>query len=214
MRLRLGVLISGRGSNLQALIDAAKDPAFPAEVALVISNKADAPGLDRARAAGIPALVIRPKDYADKPAHEAAMTAALEQAGVGLVCLAGFMRLLSPFFVERWHDRLINIHPSLLPAFPGLDTHEKALETGVRFHGCTVHFVRVEMDTGPILVQAAVPVADDDTPDSLAARVLVQEHRAYPLAVRLIAEGRVQVAGNRVAVKDTQPGPASIAPVL
>lgn len=213
MRLRLGVLISGRGSNLQALIDAAKDPDFPAEVALVISNKADAPGLDRARAAGIPALVIRPRDYADKPAHEAAMNAALEQAGVGLVCLAGFMRLLSPFFVERWRDRLINIHPSLLPAFPGLDTHEKALEAGVRFHGCTVHFVRVEMDTGPIIVQAAVPVTDDDTPDSLAARVLTQEHIAYPLAVRLIAEERVRVEGNRVRIKQGTAPAAVIAPV-
>lgn len=213
MRLRLGVLISGRGSNLQALIDAAKDPDFPAEVALVISNKADAPGLDRARAAGIPALVIRPRDYADKPAHEAAMNAALEQAGVGLVCLAGFMRLLSPFFVERWCDRLINIHPSLLPAFPGLDTHEKALEAGVRFHGCTVHFVRVEMDTGPIIVQAAVPVTDDDTPDSLAARVLTQEHIAYPLAVRLIAEERVRVEGNRVRIKQGTAPAAVIAPV-
>lgn len=214
MRLRLGVLISGRGSNLQALIDAAKDPDFPAEVALVISNKADAPGLDRARAAGIPAQVIRPKDYAGKPAHEAAMNAALEQAGVGLVCLAGFMRLLSPFFVERWCDRLINIHPSLLPAFPGLDTHEKALEAGVRFHGCTVHFVRVEMDTGPIIVQAAVPVADEDTPDSLAARVLTQEHVAYPLAVRLIAEDRVRVEGNRVLVAGAQVAAASMAPVI
>ncbi len=213
MRLRLGVLISGRGSNLQALIDAAKDPDFPAEVALVISNKPDAPGLDRAHAAGIPALVIRPRDYADKPAHEMAMTAALEQAGVGLVCLAGFMRLLSPCFVEHWQDRLINIHPSLLPAFPGLHTHEKALETGVRFHGCTVHFVRVEMDTGPIIVQAAVPVADKDTPDSLAARVLEQEHRAYPLAVRLIAQGRVTVEGNRVRIRQGTVPAAVIAPV-
>lgn len=214
MRLRLGVLISGRGSNLQALIDAAKDPAYPAAVALVISNKADAPGLDRARAAGIDTLVLRPKDFADKAAHEAAMTAALEAAGVGLVCLAGYMRLLSPYFVEVWRDRLINIHPSLLPAFPGLDTHQKAMETGVRFHGCTVHFVRVEMDTGPIIVQAAVPVADDDTPDSLAARVLTQEHRAYPLAVRLIAEGRVTVEGNRVLVRGAAVPDAVIAPIL
>lgn len=214
MRLRLGVLISGRGSNLQALIDAAQDPSFPAAVALVISNKADAPGLERARAAGIPAIVLKPRDYADKPAHEAAMTEALDAAGIGLVCLAGYMRLLSPWFVARWHDRLINIHPSLLPAFPGLDTHAKAIATGVRFHGCTVHFVRVEMDEGPILVQAAVPVADDDTPDSLAARVLVQEHRAYPLAVRLIAEGRVSVCGNRVAVRDAGLPPAMIGPAV
>lgn len=214
MRLRLGVLISGRGSNLQALIDAARDQAYPAEVALVISNKPDAPGLDRARAAGIATLVLRPKDFADKAAHEAAMTAALEAAGVGLVCLAGYMRLLSSLFVTAWHDRLINIHPSLLPAFPGLDTHAKAIETGVRFHGCTVHFVRVEMDTGPILVQAAVPVADGDTPDSLSARVLTQEHKAYPLAVRLIAEGRVTVEGNRVLVRGAAGPDAVIAPVV
>ncbi len=213
MRLRLGVLISGRGSNLQALIDAARDPAYPAEVALVISNKADAAGLDRARAAGIATLVLKPKDFADKAAHEAAMIAALESAGVGLVCLAGYMRLLSPVFVQAWHNRLINIHPSLLPAFPGLDTHQKAIETGVRFHGCTVHFVRVEMDTGPIIVQAAVPVTDNDTLDSLAARVLEQEHRAYPSAVRLIAEGRVSVEGNRVTVRDACVPDAVIAPI-
>lgn len=213
MRLRLGVLISGRGSNLQALIDAARDPDFPAEVALVISNKPDAPGLERARAAGIATEVIRPKDYADKPAHEAAVTAALMEAGVGLVCLAGYMRLLSPFFVDCWYDRLINIHPSLLPAFPGLETHARAIEAGVRFHGCTVHYVRVEMDTGPIIVQAAVPVADDDTPDSLAARVLEQEHRAYPLAVRLIADGRVTVDGNRVVVRGAGLADTVIAPL-
>jgi phosphoribosylglycinamide formyltransferase-1 len=200
VRLRLGVLISGRGSNLQALIDAARDPAYPAEVALVISNKPDAAGLDRARAAGIATLVLKPKDFADKAAHEAAMTVALESAGVGLVCLAGYMRLLSPVFVQAWHNRLINIHPSLLPSFPGLDTHARAIEAGVWFHGCTVHYVRVEMDTGPILVQAAVPVGDDDTPDSLAARVLEQEHKAYPLAVRLVAEGRVTVEGDRAVV--------------
>lgn len=213
MRLRLGVLISGRGSNLQALIDAAKDPSYPAEVALVISNKADAPGLDRARVAGIATAVLKPKDFEGKAAHEAAMTAALNGAGVGLVCLAGYMRLLSPYFVEAWCDRLINIHPSLLPAFPGLDTHEKAIAAGVRFHGCTVHYVRVEMDTGPIIVQAAVPVADDDTPESLSARVLEQEHKAYPLAVRLIAEGRTVVEGNRVAVRGTRLAAAVIGPV-
>lgn len=201
MRLRLGVLISGRGSNLQALIDAASDPEYPAEVALVISNKPDAAGLDRARAAGIATLVLKPKDFADKAAHEAAMTSALESAGVGLVCLAGYMRLLSPVFVQAWYNRLINIHPSLLPSFPGLDTHARAIEAGVWFHGCTVHYVRVEMDTGPIIVQATVPVADDDTPDRLAARVLEQEHKAYPLAVRLIAEGRVAVEGDRAVVK-------------
>lgn len=213
MRLRLGVLISGRGSNLQALIDAAHDPAYLAEVALVISNKADAPGLDRARAAGIATLVLKPKDFADKAAHEAAMTSALESAGVSLVCLAGYMRLLSPVFVQAWHNRLINIHPSLLPSFPGLDTHARAIEAGVWFHGCTVHYVRVEMDTGPIIVQATVPVADDDTPDSLAARVLEQEHKAYPLAVRLIAEGQVRVEGDRALVKRTAAPDAVIASI-
>ncbi|MBJ7415401.1 MAG: phosphoribosylglycinamide formyltransferase [Niveispirillum sp.] len=211
--MRLGVLISGRGSNLQALIDAASDPTYPAEVALVISNKPDAAGLDRARAVGIATLVLKPKDFADKAAHEAAMIAALENAGVGLVCLAGYMRLLSPVFVQAWHNRLINIHPSLLPAFPGLDTHAKAIESGVRFHGCTVHFVRVEMDTGPIIVQAAVPVSDDDTPDTLADRVLIQEHRAYPLAVRLIAEQRVTVGGNRVSVRGGTMPNTVIAPI-
>lgn len=213
MRLRLGVLISGRGSNLQALIDAARDPAFPAEVALVISNKADAPGLDRARAAGIATLVLKPKDFADKAAHEAAMIAALEAAGVGLVCLAGYMRLLSPVFVEAWHNRLINIHPSLLPSFPGLDTHARAIDAGVWFHGCTVHYVRVEMDTGPIIVQAAVAVAEDDTPDSLSARVLEQEHKAYPLAVRLIAEGRVAVEGDRAVVRRGVASDGLVAPI-
>lgn len=213
MRLRLGVLISGRGSNLQALIDAAHDPAYPAEVALVISNKADAAGLDRARAAGIATLVLKPKDFADKAAHEAAMTSALESAGVALVCLAGYMRLLSPVFVQAWHNRLINIHPSLLPSFPGLDTHARAIEAGVWFHGCTVHYVRVEMDTGPIIVQATVSVADDDTPDSLSARVLEQEHKAYPLAVRLIAEGQVRVEGDRAVVKRAAAPDAVIASI-
>lgn len=214
MKLRLGVLISGRGSNLQALIDACRDPDFPAEVALVISNKADAGGLARATAAGIPSLVLKPKDFADKPAHEAAMTAALEQAGVGLVCLAGFMRLLTGGFVAHWHDRLINIHPSLLPSFPGIDTHARALAAGVRFHGCTVHYVREVMDEGPIIVQAAVPVLAGDNPDDLAARVLVQEHQAYPLAVRLIASGCVRVEGELVFVMNASYPPPTIAPML
>jgi len=209
-RLSLGVLVSGRGSNLQALIDACADPAFPARIACVLSNKVNAPALDRAERAGIPTRVIRPQDHADKAAFELTMTRALEEAGVRLVCLAGFMRLLSPVFVERWHDRLINIHPSLLPAFPGLDTHVRALAEGVRFHGCTVHYVRAAMDRGPILIQAAVPVLTDDTPDTLAARVLAQEHRCYPLAVRLIAEGRVSVLDEKVLVRDSPPAPAAL----
>lgn len=199
-RLRLGVLISGRGSNLQALIDAAAAPDFPAEVALVLSNKADAAGLARAAAAGISTRTVSHRDFADREAFDAALTAALEAADVGLVCLAGFMRLLTPGFVEHWRDRLINIHPSLLPAFRGLDTHERALAAGVRFAGCTVHFVRPEMDEGPIILQAAVPVLPDDTAGSLAARVLEAEHRCYPAAVRWIAEGRVRVEGGRVRI--------------
>jgi phosphoribosylglycinamide formyltransferase-1 len=199
-RLKLGVLISGRGSNLQALIDAAADPSFPAAPALVLSNKPDAEGLQRAAAAGIPTSVLRHKDFADKESFERAMDAALRGHGVELVCLAGFMRLLSPWFVETWADRLINIHPSLLPAFPGLDTHARALAAGVRLHGCTVHFVRTGIDDGPILTQAAVPVLPGDTAASLAERVLEQEHRCYTLAVRLIAEGRAQVKGGVVEI--------------
>lgn len=210
-RLKLGVLISGRGSNLQALIDAAAGTDFPAEVALVLSNKAEAPGLERARRAGIATATLLHRDFPDKPAFEQAMTEALEAAGVQLVCLAGFMRLLSPWFVEHWHDRLINIHPSLLPAFPGLDTHRRALEAGVRFHGCTVHYVRAAMDSGPIIAQAVVPVLPGDREDDLAARVLMQEHRAYPLAVRLIAEGRVRVADERAEILGEVP---PIAPLL
>ncbi len=209
-RLRLGVLISGRGSNLQALIDAAADPAFPVEIALVLSNKADAYGLERAAQAGIATAVVSHRDFpGDKAAFEAAMDAQLRAAGVELVCLAGFMRILSPWFVESWHDRLINIHPSLLPSFKGLDTHERALEAGVRVHGCTVHYVRPEMDVGPIIVQAAVPVLADDDSHSLADRVLAAEHRIYPLAVRLIAEGRVRVENERVRIEGHVPDGAA-----
>lgn len=199
-RLKVGVLISGRGSNLQALIDACADPAFPAEIVLVLSNKADAFGLERARTAGIPASVVSHRDFADKPGFEAAMDSALRSAGVELVCLAGFMRLLTADFVERWRDRLINIHPSLLPSFKGLDTHARAIEAGVKFTGCTVHFVRPAMDEGPIIVQAAVPVLPEDDPHALGDRVLVAEHRCYPLALRLIAEGRARVEGERVVL--------------
>jgi phosphoribosylglycinamide formyltransferase-1 len=210
VRLKVAVLISGRGSNLQSLIAACAAPGFPAEIELVISNRADALGLARAGQAGIPCAVILHRDYPSREAFDAALTAALEQAGAELVCLAGFMRLLTPAFVARWRDRLVNIHPSLLPAFPGLDTHARALAAGVRFSGCTVHFVRAEIDNGPIIVQAAVPVLDGDDADSLAARVLAAEHKAYPLALKLIGEGRVTVRGDRVAIA---PG-ASAAPAL
>ena len=198
--LKLGVLISGRGSNLQALIDACADEAYPAEIVLVISNKADAQGLKRAQAAGIATLTISHRDYADRDAFDAEISAALSDAGAQLVCLAGFMRLLGEAFVERWRDRLVNIHPSLLPAFKGLNTQARAVDAGVRISGCTVHFVRPAMDDGPIIVQAAVPVLAGDDEDTLAARILVAEHKAYPLAVRLIAEGRARVVNERVVI--------------
>ena len=199
-RHRLGVLISGRASNLQALIDACARPDFPAEIALVVSNEPRARGLARAAAAGIAARVIDHRGFADRPAFETSLDEALTEAAVDLVCLAGFMRLLTETFVARWRDRLINIHPSLLPAYKGLDTHQRVLADGVRFTGCTVHFVRPEMDDGPIVVQAVVPVLAGDDEELLAARVLAAEHRCYPHAVRLIAEGRVTVDGRRTVV--------------
>ncbi len=200
-KLKLGVLISGRGSNLQALIDACAAPDFPADIALVLSNKADAFGLERAAKAGVPTAVVDHREYpSDKPAFEAAMDVRLQEAGVDLVCLAGFMRLLSEGFVERWRDRLINIHPSLLPSFKGLDTHERALAAGVKFHGCTVHFVRPAMDEGPIIAQAAVPVLPGDDAHSLSERVLESEHALYPHAIRLIATGRARVEGESLRI--------------
>jgi len=198
--LKVGVLISGRGSNLRALIDGCAGGAIPAEIVLAISNNPDAAGLDHARRAGIPTRTVDHRRYGDRARFDAAMSEALRAAGVELLCLAGFMRLLSPGFVATWKNRMINIHPSLLPAFPGLDTHARALSAGVRFAGCTVHFVRNETDTGPIIVQAAVPVLPGDTPESLAARVLEAEHRAYPLALRLVAEGRVRIEGEHAIV--------------
>lgn len=200
-RKAVAVLISGRGSNLQALLDAARDPAFPARIVRVISNVPDAAGLKRAEAAGVATSVIDHRAYKGRPAFEAALDHTLREDGVELVCLAGFMRLLTADFVNAWHDRLINIHPSLLPAFPGLDTHARALAAGVRFTGCTVHFVRPVMDEGPIIVQAAVPVLPGDDEASLAARVLAAEHKAYPLALRLVASGRAKVAGERVEIE-------------
>ena len=197
--MKIAVLISGRGSNLQALIDAANQPGWPAEIVLVISNVAGAQGLERAKAAGIPTTVINHKDFEDRETFDASMTEAIEKSAAGngaeLVCLAGFMRLLSTHFIDHWRDRLINIHPSLLPAFKGLEVHQRVLDAGEEFSGCTVHFVRPEMDTGPILLQTKMPVQPGDAADTLAARVLEQEHVIYPEAVRLIAEGRVNVDG-------------------
>ncbi|MDJ0947834.1 MAG: phosphoribosylglycinamide formyltransferase [Alphaproteobacteria bacterium] len=204
-KLKVGVLISGRGSNMHALIEACRAPRFPATIAVVISNEPSAPGLAKAEAAGLKTVVIDHRQYTSRTDFETAIDATLREYGVGLVCLAGFMRLLTAGFVEVWQDRLINIHPSLLPAFKGLNTHARALEAGVRVTGCTVHFVRPEMDDGPIIVQAAVPVLPGDDPDALAARVLGMEHRCYPLALRLIAEGRARVVGNRVAVDGGKP---------
>ncbi len=209
-KLRLGVLISGRGSNLQALIDATADDDFPAVIALVISNRGDAGGLDRAAKAGIPTLVIPHGHFPDREAFDDTLDAALVKAEVELVCLAGFMRLLGARFTEAWRDRLINIHPSLLPAFKGLHPHRDALAAGVRFSGCTVHYVRPEMDAGPIIVQAAVAVANGDDEAALAQRILMAEHRAYPLAVRLIAEGRVTVADERAEIAGFDGIPAAI----
>jgi len=199
-RKRLGVLISGRGSNLAALIEACRRaPDFPAEIALVISNRPGAPGLDFAAQAGISAQVIDHKGFPSRAAFDRALDEALRAAGIDLVCNAGFMRILTPAFVEAWRDRHLNIHPSLLPAFRGLDTHARALAAGVRISGCTVHFVRAEMDAGPIVAQAAVPVLPGDDADTLAARVLRAEHRLYPWAVRLAASGQAWVEGERVA---------------
>jgi len=211
--LKVGVLISGRGSNLRALIDGCTGGKIPAEIVLVVSNKPDAGGLEHARRANIPTRTIDHRQFPDRASFDAAMTEALRAAGVELVCLAGFMRLLTPGFVATWKNRMINIHPSLLPAFTGLDTHARALAAGVRFAGCTVHFVRDETDTGPIIVQAAVPVLADDTADSLAARVLEAEHRAYPLALRLLAEGRVRVEGDRAIVDAPTAGESHLNPM-
>jgi phosphoribosylglycinamide formyltransferase-1 len=206
-RLKLGVLISGRGSNLQALTEAAADPCYPAEIAVVISNRADAAGLARAADAGIPHRVI---PHASRAAFAAGADAALRRAGVGLVALAGFMRILDDGFVDAWRDRLVNIHPSLLPSFPGLHPQRQALAAGVKFSGCTVHFVRRQVDTGPIIAQAAVPVHPDDDEERLSARILAAEHRLYPLAVRLFAAGRLRIVGDAVATDGAVPPAAAM----
>ncbi len=194
---RLGVLISGRGSNLQAIIDAIAAGALDASIALVISNRADAAGLQRARDAGIDAIHFDPRDYADRDAYDRALADALRARGVTLVCLAGFMRLIGRPLLEAFPERILNIHPSLLPAFPGLDAQRQALDHGVRLTGATVHVVTSELDGGPIVLQAAVPVLDDDTVDTLSARVLAEEHRIYPEAIRMRLEGGWRVAGRR-----------------
>ncbi len=189
-RRRTAILISGRGSNMAALLAAAADPAYPAEIVLVLSNRPDAAGLDRAAAAGVPTLAIDHRPFGkNRGDHEAALDTALRSAQVEIVCLAGYMRLMTPRLVDPWSDRMLNIHPSLLPAFPGLHTHARALEGGAKIHGCTVHLVTRDMDAGPILAQAAVPVLPGDTEDSLAERVLRQEHAIYPAALAAFASG-------------------------
>ena len=193
-RKRVAVLISGRGSNMAALIEAAKDKNYPAEIVLVASNRLDAAGLGTARAAGIATEVIDHATFGkDRTVLEHALQAALEKHRIDLICLAGFMWLLSADFVNQWQNRLLNIHPALLPAFKGLDTHKRALGAGAKIHGATVHFVVAEMDSGPIIAQGAVAVRDDDTETMLAARVLAVEHRIYPMALKLVAEGRVHM---------------------
>lgn len=209
-KVRTAVLLSGRGSNFAALAAAASAADYPAELVLAISNNADAGGLAIARDFGIPALVVDHRTYSGKPAFEAAIGAALREERVDLICLAGFMRLLSPEFVEAWRDRIINVHPSLLPLFRGLDTHRRALEAGVRIHGASVHYVRAETDTGPIIAQGAVPVLPGDGEESLATRVLAVEHRIYPLALALVAKGAARVVDERV-VLEGEPMDASAA---
>ncbi|HSV26107.1 MAG TPA: phosphoribosylglycinamide formyltransferase [Xanthobacteraceae bacterium] len=194
-RKRVAILISGRGANMAALIATAKEPDYPAEIALVVSNRPDAGGLRRATAEGIATAVVDHARFGkDREAFERAVHALLEAHQIDIVCLAGFMRLLTPWLVSRWSGRMLNIHPALLPSFTGLHTHERALEAGVKIHGATVHFVVPEVDAGPIIAQAAVPVLDDDTPDTLAARVLAVERRIYPLALGLVADGKSSIA--------------------
>jgi len=200
--MRVGVLVSGRGSNLQAMLDACARPGYPAEVVVVISDRERAAALDRARAAGVEALVVNPKDFADREAFDLALVRELTARRVGLVCTAGFMRILSSAFTRAFAGRAMNIHPSLLPAFPGLHAQRQALDHGAKVAGATVHFLdEGAVDTGPIILQASVPVQPDDTEDTLSARILAEEHRLYPEAVRLFAEGRLSIAGRRVLVR-------------
>ena len=205
---RVAVFISGRGSNLQSLIDACTRKEFPCEIGVVISNRPGARGLERARRAGLERRVVDHTLFENRGSFEAELDAIANRAGCTLICLAGFMRILTPGFVNRWHDRILNIHPTLLPAFPGLDCHRRAIEEGVKISGCTVHFVRPELDHGPIVAQAAVPVLPGDDEESLAARVLEAEHRIYPLALDLVVRNRIRVVDGRVELDaDGEPAP-------
>ncbi len=198
VRRRIAILISGRGSNMVSLMEAARQPDYPAEIALVLSNRPEAEGLERAKAAGIETLAVDHKVYSARESFEQALDEALRERDIELICLAGFMRVLTNWFVERWQGRMINIHPSLLPLFRGVHTHRRALDEGVLVHGCTVHFVVPELDAGPIVAQAAVPVIPGDTEVSLADRILVQEHLLYPQALRMICDGSARLDGGRV----------------
>lgn len=200
-QLSIGVLISGAGTNLQAIIDAIENGKLDAKIEIVLSNKADAYGLERARRHGIPTNVLNHKDFSSREAFDEAVVALLGACGVELVVLAGFMRLLSPVFIKAYSNRIMNIHPALLPAFPGLNVQQRAVDHGARFSGCTVHFVNEECDEGPIIMQAVVPVLPEDTGETLAARILVQEHHIYPRAIQLYAEGRLKVDGRKVLVE-------------
>ncbi len=199
-KIRIAVLVSGRGSNLQAIIDNIEKGALNAEIAVVISDQADAYALDRARKHKIPAVHVDAKKHETRDAYDAALVEELKKRKVDLVCLAGFMRIIMPLLIEAFPNRIINIHPSLLPAFPGLHVQEKAINYGVKFSGCTVHFVDEGMDTGPIIIQAVVPILDGDTEDTLSARILKQEHKIYSRAIQLYAEGRLTIKGRRVFV--------------
>ena len=202
--LKLGVLASGRGSNLQAIIDAIGAKSLDAQIQAVISDVTDAYALERARKHGISAVTFHPRKYASREEFDRVVVGCLRQHQVELVCLAGFMRILSPYFIREYKDRIINIHPALLPAFPGLHVQRKALDYGAKFSGCTVHFVDEGMDTGPIIIQAVVPILDGDDEDTLAARILRFEHQIYPRAIQLIAQGRLQIEGRRVLCKDSE----------
>jgi phosphoribosylglycinamide formyltransferase 1 len=215
MKRRVAILISGRGSNMAALIDAASAPDFPAEIVTVISNRADARGLEKAASHGIPTTVIESKPFGnDRAGFEAMLQRALDAKNVELICLGGFMRLFTAEFVQRWYGRMLNIHPSLLPSFPGLDPHGQALGAGVKISGATVHFVIPETDAGPILMQGAVAVADDDTAETLALRILGIEHRIYPEALRLLASGRVRLEGDVCRISGSASDGTLISPAV
>ena len=203
-KFRLGVLVSGRGTNLQSILDAIGKGEVPAEVGVIISNKETAPALERGRQHGVESIFLNPKDFASREAYDRELVALLNARDIDLVCLAGYMKILTAGFIRAFAGKIINIHPSLLPAFPGLDVQQKALDHGVKFAGCTVHFVEEEVDTGPIVLQAVVPVQDGDTTETLSARILEQEHQIYPRAIQLIAENRLRIQGRRVLIQEPE----------